>query len=88
MNPYKSSIILGAIEEYNKYRSPEINARVVSMAGDTFQIEFRGSFCYTCGFYDYFEDYRILLEEKGLITRILDIKELDEGALVSFQVIG
>lgn len=56
------------------------------MQGQSFQIEFTGSFCYTCGYYDYFDDYRILLEENGLTTHIADVVEIDAGAIVTFEV--
>lgn len=84
----KSEVLLDAIEEYNRYRSPEAKAKLISISGDTFKIEFTGSFCYTCGFYDYFEDYKVLLEERGLMTEIIEIEEIDEGAIVTFKVIG
>lgn len=84
----QSNIVLEAIEEYNKYRSPESKARLVLMAGDVFKVEFTGSFCYTCGFYDYFEDYKFLLEDMGLITEITEIEELEEGAIVTFRIIS
>ncbi|MBS7641040.1 MAG: hypothetical protein QXJ19_05320 [Candidatus Bathyarchaeia archaeon] len=58
------------------------------MAGDIFKIEFTGSFCYTCGFYDYFEDYKFLLEGMGLVTEIIKIEELEERFIVTFQIIG
>jgi hypothetical protein len=48
------------------------------------KIEFTGSFCYTCGFSDYFDDYTILLEEKGMKAAIAEIIEIDEGAVVTF----
>jgi superoxide reductase len=78
--------IAQAIREYNKYHSPEGETKLVSLQAQSFQIEFTGSFCYTCGYYDYFDDYRILLEENGLTTRIADIVEIDAGAIVTFEI--
>lgn len=75
-----------AIEEFNKYRVPEIEARLISHSEASFEIEFTGTFCETCGFYDYFEDFVILLEEFELMAEIAEIKEIDEGALVEFKV--
>lgn len=74
------------IEEYNKYRSPEATAKLTSMKEDTVTIEFTGTFCYTCGFYDYFEDYQFLLEEKGVKNKIIEIDEIDNGAIVTFKI--
>ncbi|MEM2714491.1 MAG: hypothetical protein QXL45_02070 [Candidatus Bathyarchaeia archaeon] len=57
-------MILGVTEEYNRYRPPKVNARLTSMADDTLQIEFAGSFCYTRGSYDYFEDIEFCLKRR------------------------
>jgi hypothetical protein len=79
------NILENAVTEYNKYRSPEVKAKLVSLNEKTFTIEFKGSFCQTCGFYDYFDDYKILLEEQGLNASIAEIMEIDEGAVVTFE---
>ena len=76
--------IENAIREYNKYHSPEAKTKLISMSDKSFKIEFTGSFCHTCGFYDYFDDYKILLKEKGLNVTVTEIIETDEGAAVTF----
>lgn len=81
-------IVEDAIIKYNRYRSPEAEAKLLSISGNEVRIEFGGSICYTCGFYDYFEDYRIILEEMGLKTVISGIEEVDEKAIVTFSIIG
>lgn len=81
------SIIENAIREYNKYRSPEVVAMLLSINGNKFNLEFTGTFCQTCGFHDYFDDYQILLEEKGLRTKIVEINEEDEGAIVIYEIL-
>lgn len=75
-----------AIGEFNKYRSPEATARLVSSEGKSLRVEFTGPFCETCGFQDYFEDFRLILEEKGLKTKTSEIKETESGARVKFEV--
>ena len=75
-----------AIEEFNKYRSPESTAKLMDFEGKSFHVEFTGVFCQTCGFYDYFEDLRIMLEEAGLKTRIGKVEEMERGATVEFEV--
>ena len=80
--------IVKAIDKFNKYRAPEAKARLISQGENSFQIEFTGSFCGTCGFYDYFDDYRILLQETGIETKIREIAEIDEGAIVIFEMIA
>jgi hypothetical protein len=44
------------------YRSPEATARLISTGGKGVRIEFKGTFCDTCGFYDYFDDYEFYLK--------------------------
>lgn len=77
-----------AIEEFNKYRSPEANARLISRDVKSFIVEFTGPFCTTCGFYDYFDDLRIILEDSKLKSEIKEIEETDEGAIVKFNLIN
>ncbi|MGV9103077.1 MAG: hypothetical protein ACOC38_11105 [Promethearchaeia archaeon] len=80
-------MIREAIEEYNKYRVPEVEAKMISFYDESLVIEFSGSFCTTCGFYDYFEDFRFLLEhEYGLNAKIQHIEETSEGGVVEFTV--
>jgi len=49
-------LILEAITNYNKYRSPEATAKLIALEKSKFRIEFSGSFCHTCGVDAYFED--------------------------------
>lgn len=79
-------IIEKAIDEYNKYRSPEATARILSIDQKFLEIEFTGSFCHTCGVYDYFDDLKILLENVGIKTKIVEVKEIDEGTIVNFVI--
>jgi superoxide reductase len=80
-------IIENAITEYNRYHSPEVKTQLITFGDESFTVEFTGSFCYTCGFYDYFDDYKIALEEKGLKTEISEVIEIDEGAIVKFTIL-
>jgi superoxide reductase len=75
-----------AIKEYNRYRSPEAIARLIDNDFNFLEIEFTGSFCNTCGFYDYFEDYIVTLEEYGLKIKTAEIQEIGEGAIVKFYI--
>lgn len=50
--------VLKAIEEYNKYRSPEAKAKPVKISEKELVLDFEGSFCRrTCGVADYLEDF-------------------------------
>ena len=81
------TVLKKAITQYNKYRSPEVTATVLSMNEKLFEIQFIGPFCRTCGFYDYFDDLRVLLEDYETRVKIAVIKEIPKGALVQFEVI-
>ncbi len=74
------------IEEYNKYRNPEVIARLISVNNSSFNIVFKGHYCYTCGFYDYFDDFRFLLEDINVKVKIKEIEEIEEGAIVTFTL--
>jgi len=77
-----------AIEEYNKYRSPEAKARLVYYQKDKFLVEFSGYFCLTCGYYDYFEDLIYFLKEMGLKAKIEKIEEKENSTLVTFTLLN
>ncbi|HII72005.1 TPA: hypothetical protein HA265_04590 [Candidatus Woesearchaeota archaeon] len=74
------------IEEYNKYRSPESHATLFKQNVKSFVINFSGTYCRTCGFYDYFEDFRLMLETKGVETKMTTVKEKEDGAYVTFKL--
>jgi hypothetical protein len=80
--------ITQAIETFNKYRSPESHAELNSMGQDSFSIVFSGHFCRSCGYMDYFDDFVIFLEESGISTEIIDVKEVDEASVVNFRIVG
>ena len=59
------NLVEEAINEYNKFHGSEAIAHLRSFDEKGFTLEFTGSYCNTCGFYDYFEDYKVLLEDRG-----------------------
>lgn len=76
------------IREFNEYRVPEVEVRLLGSDGESFTVEFKGSFCETCGFYDYFDDFRIVLEDElGLRTEIAEVEEVPGGAIVKFILV-
>ncbi len=77
-----------AVKEFNKFRAPEAVAQLLSLNNKSFKIEFTGPFCQACGFYDYFDDFKIFLEEIGSKADISQIKETKGGAIVTFQIIN
>ena len=42
---------------FNRFKSPEATAKVVSVTLDTVTISYSGSFCYSCGVTDFLEDF-------------------------------
>jgi superoxide reductase len=74
-------------KEYNKYHSPETVANIITINKSSFEVEFTGPYCVSCGFYDYFDDYKILLKEHRVETKIIQIIEIEEGAIVKFKII-
>lgn len=76
------------IAHYNEFRSPEAHAELLSLEGATFRVSFTGYFCRTCGVYDYFEDLQEKLRDRGLETRIAEIQETPDGAVVTFQLLS
>ncbi len=82
------SLLLRAIEEFNRYRAPEARAALERLDTRGFQIRFSGCFCGTCGFYDYFEDFRAILSSQGLHLSISLVREMEDGAVVEYSLSG
>jgi len=83
--------IENALENYNKYRSPEVNARLLSIRRDDgkFTISFTGPFCRTCGLYDYFEDLVYeLTDEANIKVKVVEVKQESEteGFKVTYKI--
>jgi len=78
--------IVEACEVFNRYRSPEAKAEVVSFYKDSFKVKFSGAFCLTCGFYDYFDDMASFLEEFGIKAKIEKVRETEDGGIVEFKL--
>lgn len=81
-------IVRRAVEEYNRYRSPEAVARLVKVDDDGVLIEFSGTFCETCGVYDWLEDFAYELErlDERLTARIEAWRRASDRFLVKFTV--
>ena len=78
--------IVKAIEEFNRYRSPEAKTKFLSAKKKSFKMEFKGPFCLSCGFFDYFDDFKVFSEELGLEIEITEIEEKSDGAVVEFRM--
>ncbi|ABL78611.1 hypothetical protein Tpen_1213 [Thermofilum pendens Hrk 5] len=73
------------MEEFNRLHGSEGQVRVVEWRGDGFVAEFVGSFCVTCGFYDYFEDFALMVAERGVRVGVVDVEEFEGGARVAYR---
>ena len=60
-----------AIMLYNRYRSPEAVAKVVSLRPEVVTLSITGSFCYSCGVLDYVEDF---VHEFKLLTDKVELR--------------
>lgn len=79
--------INSAIEEFNKYHSPEVHAELANVNKEFAIIKFNGPACSGCGAYDYFEDLRIEVENTtGKPFNILKIDEDGSNFLVKFDL--
>ncbi len=64
-------LIRKAILLYNRYRSPEAVAKVVSVSPENLTLTFSGSFCYSCGVIDYVEDF---IHEVKILSDKVELK--------------
>ncbi len=65
-----------SIQLYNKYRSPEATAQLIELSDKEIKIKLSGTYCETCGLYDWIEDLKYVLEDNGIRTEIDKIIEL------------
>ena len=79
------SLILKAIDVYNRYRSPEATATFVSIEKARIVIDFEGSFCLSCGVRDFFEDF--IYELKMINNQLkIELTEINPVGSQSFRV--
>ncbi|MEM1631358.1 MAG: hypothetical protein QXX83_04445 [Thermofilum sp.] len=76
-----------AVREFNRLHGAEGQVRVLEVKEGKFKVEFRGSFCLTCGFYDYFEDFAYVLASCGARAGILAVEEEEGGAIVEYKLL-
>ena len=77
-----------AISEYNRYRVNLVQAELREYSESCFRVFFDGSFCETCGYYDYYDDLQVLLEDEYEVkSRISSVEHLGKGDLVSFELL-
>jgi len=77
-----------AIANFNRYRSPEVTAEIVSFDNNELYVRFQGTLlCRTCGLSDYFEDIIFELDPSSPISlTLLDFKEQEDSYLARYRV--
>jgi len=70
MENFLKEKIKKTIEKFNEYRSPEATVNLLSLNEDSLKIKVSCP-CRMCGFYDYYNDFRIFLEEEGVKSKIV-----------------
>jgi len=74
-------LIEKAIEDFNLRFNA--NCKLLELRDKEFDILFQGHICFTCGTYDYFEDLRIILEEKiGREVYLKEYKQNEDGSYI------
>ena len=77
-----------AIEQYNRYRSPEAVAELRSIGEKYVELSFRGPFCHTCGVIDWIEDFKYVAEDLGLRLELESVEDAGPEELVArFRVV-
>jgi hypothetical protein len=77
--------VLKAVEAYNRYRTPEANAKFIQLDRQRLIVDFEGSFCRTCGTYDYLEDF--IYELRRFVDVTMKIANFERQGPETFRVI-
>jgi len=75
-------LIERAINVYNKYRAPESMAKLININENLVVVEFKGSFCYTCGIIDWIEDLRYIMSDVGIKTELISYEKLNSKDII------
>ena len=73
----------GAVERFRAMFGAEAELKVLEEGEDRVVVWFGGNMCYTCGTYDYFEDFAYLLsDESGREWGVAGYTQLDDGTYI------
>ncbi len=75
--------VRAAVRRYNRYRSPEVIARLEKLEGRELAVLFRGSSCRSCGSYDYLEDFA--LEASDVLGIAVRLHSFEPNATVGYR---
>lgn len=74
-----SSVIGKAVEKFHEKFYPEVKVTYVGSGEEIYAFIFSGPFCLSCGVYDYFEDFAIILSEYlGKEYRPIEINKVEK----------
>ncbi|MDI3475932.1 MAG: hypothetical protein PWQ79_1428 [Thermococcaceae archaeon] len=82
------------IREFNRLHGSEAKVKIREVRRDEVILEFEGSFCATCGLYDYFEDIKWEAMDFGLKIEPVEVLEAEEDEfergryVVKYKLIG
>ncbi|NPA97023.1 MAG: hypothetical protein GXO32_05425 [Crenarchaeota archaeon] len=77
-----------AIENYNRYRSPEAVAELRSVLGSYVEVSFRGFFCHTCGVIDWIEDLKYIAQDLGIRLELESVEDAGpEEKIARFRIV-
>ncbi len=73
-----------AVRAYNRYRGLEVQAKIIGYSENTLIIDFKGTYCQTCGLCDYFED--LVYDLKDLIDLEIKIENAEPIGRDTYRV--
>jgi hypothetical protein len=84
----RENVLEDIVELYNKLHGVEAQAKILEIKdnGIVF-VEFKGSFCHTCGVRDWLEDLAYLAQSRGIPVELVEMVE-PRGEERDFKRIG
>lgn len=74
------SVIDKVVEKFHEKFYPEVKVAYIGSGEETYAFIFSGPFCLSCGVYDYFEDFAIILSEYlGKEYRPIETNKVEEA---------
>ena len=81
------SVLRKISREFNHFRFPECRAKVIEKGEKSIRVEFTGTAAsFSCCFDEHFEDFRLVMEERGMKTDIGEIKRESPAKFIVLYV--
>jgi len=82
------SVLRKISREFNHFRFPECRAKVIGKGEESIRVEFTGTAAsFSCCFDEHFEDFRLMMEERGMKADIGEIKRESPDKFIVLYVI-